>query len=110
MLLLWNPLYDSAMPSTLSSSSIEAEVLAAYDDNASYEEDASRAKALAFITACRILRRRVPLSAGRGGQSFTFESLTKEIESAQGWLDTHPATTGSGSGRVRYFSTENFRG
>lgn len=98
------------MPSTLSSNSTDAEVLAAYDDNASYEEDASRAKALAFITACRILRRRVPLSAGRGGQSFTFESLSEEIESAQSWLDSNPSTTGAGSGRVRYFGLEDFRG
>ena len=29
---------------------------------------------------------------------------------AKAWLDAHPATTGSGSGRVRYLSMENFRG
>ena len=96
--------------STLSSSSTDAEVLAAYDDNASYEEDSSRTKAAAFITACRILRRRLPISAGRGPQTFTRESLAAEIEAAQTWLDAHPSTTGSGSGRVRYVSTENFRG
>lgn len=45
--------------------STDAEVGAAYEDNASQEEDASRAKALAFITACRILRRRRPVPAGR---------------------------------------------
>jgi hypothetical protein len=50
---------------TLSSNSTDAEVWAAYDDNASYEEDASRAKALAFVTVGRILRRRIPLSVGR---------------------------------------------
>jgi len=94
---------------TLSSNSTDAEVWAAYDDNASYEEDGSRAKALAFVTACRILRRRLPLSASRGPQTVTRESLDAEILAAQ-WLDAHHATTGSGSGRVRYLSMENFRG
>jgi hypothetical protein len=95
---------------TLSSNSTDAQVLAAYDDNASYEEDNSRAKADAFITACRILRNRLPLSAGRGPQTFTRESLQAEIEAAQRWKDAHPATTGSGGARVRYLSMENFRG
>jgi hypothetical protein len=66
------------MMATLSSNSTDAEVWAAYDDNASYEEDGSRAKALAFVTACGILRRRLPLSAGRGPQSVTRESLDGE--------------------------------
>ena len=95
---------------TLSSNSTDAEVWAAYDDNASFEEDASRAKALAFVTACRILRRRLPLSVGRGQQTITRESLDAEVLAARAWLDAHPATTGSGSGRVRYVSMENFRG
>ena len=95
---------------TLSSNSTDAEVWAAYDDNASYEENGSRTKALAFVTACRILRRRLPLSAGRGPQTVTRESLDAEIAAARAWLDAHPATTGSGNGRVRYVSMENFRG
>ena len=94
---------------TLSSNSTDAQVLAAYDDNASDEEDNSRAKADAFITACRILRNRLPLSAGRGPQTFTRESLQAEIEAAQRWKDAHPATTRSGGARVRYLSLENFR-
>jgi hypothetical protein len=72
---------------TLSSNSTDAEVWAAYDDNASYEEDASRAKALSFVTACRILRRRLPLSAGRGPQTVTREWLDAEISAAKAWLD-----------------------
>ena len=95
---------------TLNSHSTDAEVLASYDDNASYEEDGSCAKAEAFITACRILRNRLPLSAGRGPQTFTRESLQAEIEAAQRWKDAHLATTGAGSGRVRYFGMENYRG
>jgi hypothetical protein len=95
---------------TLSSRSTDAEILAAYDDNASYQEDNNRGKADAFITACRILRNRLPLSAGRGSQTFTRESLQAQMEAAQRWKDVHPATTSAGSGRVRYVSTENFRG
>jgi len=75
-----------------------------------HEEDGSRTKALAFFTAFRILRRRLPLSAGRGPQSVTRESLDAEISAAKAWLVAHPATTGSGSGLVRYLSMENFRG
>ena len=95
---------------TLSSNSTDAEVWAAYDDNASYEEDGSRTKALAFVTACRILRRRLPLAAGRGPQTGTRESLDAEVAAARAWPDAHPTTTGSGSGRVRYVSMGNFRG
>jgi len=94
----------------LSSSSTDAEVWAAYDDNPSYEEAWTRVKALAFLTACRVLRRRLPLSASRGPQSVTRESLDAEISAAKAWLDAHPATTGSGRGRVRYLSMENYRG
>ena len=75
---------------TLSSNSTDAEVWAAYGDNASYEGDGSRAKASAFITACRILRNRLPLFAGRGPQSVTRESLDAEISAARAWLDAHP--------------------
>lgn len=95
--------------STLSSTSTDAEVWAAYDDNASYEEDGSRTKAQAFITACRLLARRLPISAGRGTQNVTRESLQQQIEDARTWLDLHPAT--SSGGRVRYFGmAEDFRG
>jgi len=38
---------------------------------------------LAFVTACRILRRPLPLSAGRGPQSVTRESLEAEISAAK---------------------------
>jgi hypothetical protein len=84
---------------TLSSNSTDAEVWAAYYD-ASCEEDGSRAKALAFVTACRILRRRLPLSAGRGPQTVARESLDAEISAAKAWLDAHPATTGRGIGHA----------
>ena len=97
------------MSSTLSSSSTDAEVWAAYDDNASYQEDASRSKALCFVTACRILARRLPISAGRDGQSATRESLQAEVAAAQAWLISNPASSGAGSTRVRFGDFEDFR-
>ena len=54
--------------STLSSSSTLQEVLDAYVDNASYEEDSDVAKAKAFITACRILNEQRPLETSHGGK------------------------------------------
>ena len=97
------------MSSTLSSDSTDAEVWAAYDDNASYQEDVSRAKASAFITACRILARRLPISAGRDGQTVSRESLREEVAAAQAWLAANPASSGAGSTRVRFGDFQDFR-
>lgn len=90
------------MSSTLSSTSTFAEVNAAYDDNASYREDSSRVKALAFVTACIFLARLTPLSASRDGQSTTKESLMDERRMADDWLLANPGSSGSGSLRVRF--------
>ena len=97
---------------TLSSTSTDAEVFAAYDDNASYAEDGSQVKAKAFVTACLILMRRRPNFAGMvGGQQVTFDSLRDDMLRAEAWLDAHPASSDlSSQPRERYFSMENFRG
>lgn len=90
------------MSSTLSSSSTDEEVWASYDDNASYQEDVSQSKASAFITACRILARRLPISAARDGQSISRESLREEVADARAWLAANPGSSGAGSTRVRF--------
>ena len=95
--------------SSLSSSSTDAEVWGAYDDNASYQEDASRSKASAFMTACRILARRLPMSAARDGQSVSRESLREEVAETQAWLAANPGSSGSGSTRVRFGDFQDFR-
>jgi len=95
--------------STLTGSSTNAEVWAAYDDNASYEEDVSRPKALAFITACRVLSRRLPLSIARDSQTITRESLQQEAAQARAWLAANPGASGSGSTRVRFGTFQDFR-
>lgn len=97
------------MSSTLLASSTDAEIWAAYDNNASYQEDVSRTKAEAFITACRILARRLPMSAGRDGQSVSRESLREEGIQAVAWLAANPGSSGGGSTRVRFGDFRNFR-
>jgi hypothetical protein len=83
--------------STLTSASTDAQVWAAYDDNASYEEDGSASKCKAFITACRLILRRRPQSFGRSEQSGTFERITDELTTARQWLAANPPSTGAGS-------------
>jgi hypothetical protein len=96
------------MASTLSSSSTDAAVWASYDDNASWEEDESRAKALAFITACRILLRRRPKRFTVSGQELEFEPvrISQEMETARQWVARNPASTNY---RVRYADLEDIR-
>lgn len=86
--------------SSLSSTSTNAEVEAAYDDNASYAEDVSLAKCRAFITAVRILIRRLPLSSAKAGtsQTYSIESLTKELDEAREWLLDHTEDDGDRPG------------
>ena len=72
--------------STLSSSSTLAQVQDAYVDNASYAEDASVAKAKAFVTACRILLLKLPAEAGTRESHVRLNpaEIAREIREAQG--------------------------
>ena len=92
--------------STLSSASTDAAVWSAYDDNASFEEDASPAKAAAFITACKILLRRRPQGMNVDGRSVNFEpgTITAEMKRARQWL----AVNQSG-GNVRFLDFSGIR-
>jgi hypothetical protein len=93
---------------TLTSSSTTAEVKAAYDDNAGYAEDDSAGAATTFITACRILLRRLPKSVMRGSSdqlTLELELIHKEMLAAQRWLSGK--RTGGG---VRHPDFSNFRG
>lgn len=77
--------------SSLSSTSTLAEIEASYDDNASYAEDNSASKAKAFVTACRMLLRRLPRSSGRGTSNVVLspDLIQKEMADALEWLATH---------------------
>lgn len=94
--------------STLTSASTDADVWAAYDDNASYEEDGSRTKALAFLTACRFLIRRKPkrMFHNQRGSDFDEVAIREEMTAARAWLDLHPAST---TAAVRYGDLAGFR-
>lgn len=73
---------------SLSSSSTLEEIEAAYVDNASYAEDRSVTKCLAFTTAARVLLLKLPVSAAKGGSSssFSVESIKSELDKAEAWL------------------------
>jgi len=95
--------------STLTSSSTLAEIKVAYDDNASYEEDASTSKAAAFVTACRFLLRRLPKTAqtgGKGGEMIErdLQLIRGEMDVARRWLAVN-----SRGGAVSFVSLEDFR-
>jgi hypothetical protein len=99
--------------STLSSTSTRAEVLAAYADNASYEEDASIAKAQAFITAVRILLspKHLVQRVAHGGRSaeeveLDLALLREELKAAQGWL---AGALAADSGAVIHADVTDFR-
>lgn len=77
--------------STLSGSSTLAQVETSFDDNASYLEDNSIAKAAALITAGRILLRRLPSSSAKGSNALTFrlDLIRSEIQTAVEYLLAH---------------------
>lgn len=85
--------------------------LQAYLDNASYEAEASVAKAKLFLTACTKLIALVPQMTG------TRESTTQmkvdeyrlQRESCQEWLSTHDTSADSRHPSVTRVSFENFR-
>lgn len=96
--------------SALSSSSSLDDVIDAYLDNASYEEDASVSKARAFVTACRILLVKLPMRSthGRGGSiEFKPETLQAALKAAQAWIQTQPGDGGQGG--VRHLDFSGFR-
>src|SRR4051812_46733326 len=98
--------------STLSSSSTLTQVEAAYDDNASYAEDGSVAKAKAFITACRMLIRRLPAEAGTRESHVRLnpDLIRKEMDEARAWVAANDTSSSGSSGpQVTLGSFENFR-
>lgn len=99
--------------SAISSISTLPQVQAAYDDNASYAEDGSIPKARAFITAARILLRRLPdHSTPEASLRFRVDLIQSEIREAQKWLDNRDggdAAVAGGTARTTRGSFKNFR-
>lgn len=99
--------------STLSGTSTTAQVLTAYGDNASYEEDGSTAKCQAFITAVRLLlspthSMKRSVSGGRGGNELELDQalLRAELQDARRWLADQQAAE---QGAVTHFDATGFR-
>lgn len=97
--------------STLTSASTLAQIEAAYDDNASWFEDKSVAKAKAFVTATRMLLRRIYSGQTKGANSLSFriDLLQKELDEAMDFVRKHDSTFLTGP-RVTQASFFNFRG
>ncbi len=95
--------------STLTSTSTDTEVIAAYDDNASWYEDASVAKARAFVTACTFLIRRIPTTWQENNTMAQFDPkvIGTEKEAAIDWLATND--TDRALNQPTYSDFRNFR-
>jgi hypothetical protein len=94
-----------------SSSTLEA-VQAAYDDAASYAEDNSITKARAFVTACRILLRRMPRSSGDQVSHLALspELIQAEIERGMQWIAANDTgVSGSAGPGTTRSDFQNFR-
>lgn len=89
----------------LDSKSTDQEVLAEYDDTASFEEDESRDKAKRHITACRIMTSRGLTRAPHDGSKPRFDPKTYErgMESARAFLAASRRPT------VTHVDFRNFR-
>ena len=98
---------------TLDASSSLAEVRAAYADAASFEEDASPAKARSFITACRLLLALLPKRSAHGDRGsneveLDLTVLERQLVEARRWLAAQGHT--GAFGRVVHADLSNFRG
>ena len=85
----------------IDSSSTFAQVEAAYDDNASYAEENSPAKARAFVTAGTILLRRMPEASGTREANFQYrmDLIEKQVREARDWLAANDNSSSSANTR-----------
>jgi len=82
---------------TIDSLSTTTEIRDAYFDNCGYFEDASTAKAKAFVTVCEAMQARGVTKLRNGEEELTFsmESLTAAINRAYTFIATNRPTTDS---------------
>ena len=95
----------------LDGNSTEQEVNAAYDDNASYAEDYSIAKAKLFVTAVRILLRRTYSQESQSDTSLSsrVDLLRDELRDAQAFIQKRDPLAAP-QPRVTFSDFRNFRG
>ena len=92
--------------SAISSASTLAQVEAAYDDNASYAEDLSVTKCSAFMTAARVLLRRIYSEQSDQGSSLKRNpaDIRAELDRATEWY------AANGSARIESGRSDFTRG
>lgn len=87
---------------SLTSTSTDEQVWAAFDDNASFEEDRSVGKARSFVTACMILLRRRPKQYTSDGQTAIFDeqSIREELARARRYVAANQSAANGGGNRA----------
>ena len=96
----------------LTSSSTDAQVQSAFEDNALYDVNGSTTEAKDFVQACRYLQHRMAQEVRHGGASVRDEYLKyqKLEETAIGWLKTNDTSfAGGASGFVKHLGFASMR-
>ena len=98
------------MPS-LTSASTDAEVEAAFDDNADYDLENSLDKCKAFIQAGRILLRRRETMASYNGRTRQQDNadLRTQLQTALDWFRNNSDDSGAKGASVTYMDLGGFR-
>ena len=103
---------DRTIATYVTSGSTDVEVFAAYEDNATYDLEASATKCRQFICACRVLLLRRPATVAQGGTSVSEapELIQTQLSQAEEWLAANDSTASTrATGAVRYYGVEAFR-
>ena len=87
---------------SLSSTSTDAEVRAAYEDNADYDVEASPTKAKLFIQACRIRLSRMQDEVAHGDVRVreSYEKFANQLKSAVTWWQSNDTTATAATQRA----------
>ena len=100
---------------SLTSNSTDAEVRAAYENNASYDINGSVTEAADFIQACRFLLLRMPEKAGLSGGTGAFSEYKRELirdmlSESRRWLQSNQTDTTARTSSGQFSAFRNFRG
>lgn len=96
----------------LTSSSTDAQVIAAYKDNADYDTSNSPAKAKLFIQACRFLLINMKAEVRHGDAAVReeYRKYQDQLERAEAWWSANDSTsTATGQAKVRHFDYRDIR-
>ena len=94
----------------LTSASTDAELWAAFENNADYDTSGDVSKAALFIQACRFILLRRPSKAGAGGQSgnnleFAPGEYQSLLRDALAWWNANKTDSSGVSGNVRILTS-----